>query len=138
MKLSDYLTAINYSKDSLMDTDNEQIEKKYTPFVINRCLSYFIDTILYSNSMNMYPQISSKMQFDYLSNSIRKRKRFSKWTKKELSSDLEIIKEMYNYSNSKAKEVIDLLTPNQIREIDEYLHGGGCKKEKPYIRSTTI
>tara|TARA_Y100000034_G_C6848323_1_gene384533 strand:+ start:1003 stop:1383 length:381 start_codon:yes stop_codon:yes gene_type:complete len=125
MKLSDYLTAINYSKDSLMDTDNEQIEKKYTPFVINRCLSYFIDTILYSNSMNMYPQISSKMQFDYLSNSIRKRKRFSKWTKKELSSDLEIIKEMYNYSNSKAKEVIDLLTPNQIREIDEYLHGGG-------------
>ena len=97
MKLSDYLNAINYTKESLMDTEDEQVEKEYTPFVINRCMSYFVDTILYANVMNENPHISSNMQFDYLSNSVRKRKRFSKWLKKEMSDDIEIIKEKYNY-----------------------------------------
>ena len=130
MKLSDYLNAINYTKESLMDTEDEQVEKEYTPFVINRCMSYFIDTILYVNVMNQNSHISSKMQFDYLSNSIRKRKRFSKWLKKEMSDDIEIIKEKYNYSNVRAKEVADLFTSEQINEMDEYLHGGGVRSKK--------
>tara|TARA_R110000824_G_scaffold161845_2_gene337341 strand:- start:306 stop:692 length:387 start_codon:yes stop_codon:yes gene_type:complete len=128
MKLSEYLNAINHSKKPLMDTEDEYVEKKYAPFVVNRCLSYFIDTILYANSMNEHPGISNKMQFDYLSNSIRKRKRFSKWLKKEMTDDIEIIKEMYNYSDAKAKDVAELLTPEQIKEMDEYLHGGGVRK----------
>jgi len=128
MKLTDYLNAINHTKKPLMDTEDEQVEKEYTPFVINRCLSYFIDTVLYSNVVNQNPHISSKMQFDYLSNSIRKRKRFSKWLKKEMASDIDIIKEMYNYSDAKAKEVAELLTPEQIKEMDEYLHGHGVRK----------
>jgi hypothetical protein len=131
MKLSDYLNAINHSKKPLMDTDDEQVEKEYSPFIINRCLSYFIDTILYSNVMNQHAHISSKMQFDYLSGSIRKRKRFSKWLKKEMSNDIDIIKEMYNYSDSKAKEVVELFTSEQIKEMDEYLHGHGVRKKKP-------
>ena len=77
--------------------------------------------------MNQHPHTASGMQFDYLSYSIRKRKRFSKWLKKEMSSDVEIIKEMYNYSNTKAKEVLKLLTKEQIQEMDEYLHGGGVR-----------
>tara|TARA_R100000008_G_C3574137_1_gene164105 strand:- start:1108 stop:1494 length:387 start_codon:yes stop_codon:yes gene_type:complete len=128
MKLSDYLDAINHSKKPLMDTEDESVEKGYAPFVVNRCLSYFVDTVLYSNYMNQYPHISAKMQFDYLSSSIRKRKRFSKWFKKEESKDIEIIKEMYDYSDAKAKDVMQLLTPEQIKEIDEYLHGHGVRK----------
>ena len=128
MKLTDYLNAINYTKESLMDTEDETVEKQYAPFVINRCLSYFIDTILYANTMNQHPSVPSAMQFDYLSSSIRKRKRFSKWLKKEMSSDIDIIKEMYNYSDAKAKEVAELLTPEQIKEMDEHLHGHGVRK----------
>ena len=128
MKLGEYLNAINHSKEPLMDTEDETVEKQYPPFVINRCLSYFIDTILYANSMNEYAHISNKMQFDYLSNSIRKRKRFSRWLKKEMTDDIEIIKEMYNYSDAKAKEVAELFTPKQIKEMDEYLHGHGVRK----------
>jgi len=128
MKLTDYLNAINHSKKPLMDTEDEYAEKKYAPFVVNRCLSYFIDTILYANSMNLHPHIPNKMQFDYLSSSIRKRKRFSKWLKKEMTDDIEIIKEMYNYSDAKAKEVAELLTSQQIKEMDEYLHGHGVRK----------
>jgi len=131
MKLSEYLNAINHSKKSLMDTDDETVEKEYAPFIINRCLSYFIDTVLYSNVMNQHSHISPKLQFDYLSGSIRKRKRFSKWLKKEMNGDIEIIKEMYNYSDSKAKEAAELFTPEQIKEIDEYLHGHGVRKKKP-------
>jgi len=128
MKLTEYLNAINHSKEPLMDTEDESVEKKYAPFVVNRCLSYFIDTVLYANIMNEHSYISNKMQFDYLSNSIRKRKRFSKWLKKEMTDDIEIIKEMYNYSDAKAKEVAELLTPEQIKEMDEYLHGHGVRK----------
>ena len=128
MKLTDYLNAINYTKEPLMNTEDEMVEKQYAPFVINRCLSYFIDTILYANMMNQHPNVPSSMQFDYLSSSIRKRKRFSRWLKKEMTSDIDTIKEMYNYSDAKAKEVADLFTPEQIKEMDEYLHGHGVRK----------
>ena len=125
MKLGEYLNAINHSKKPLMDTEDEQVEKLYTPFVVNRCLSYFIDTVLHSNLMNEHPEISSKMQFDYLSLSIRKRKRFSKWLKQETDNNLEIIKEYFQYSDTKAKEISDILTTEEIEDIRQYLHHGG-------------
>ena len=125
MKLGEYLNAINHSKKPLMDTEDEQAEKEYSPFVVNRCLSYFIDTVLHSNLMNQHPEISSKMQFDYLSSSIRKRKRFSKWLKQETDNNLEIIKEYFQYSDTKAKEICDILTEEEIEEIKKYLHHGG-------------
>jgi hypothetical protein len=81
MKLGDYLNAINYTKEPLLDTEDESVEKGYTPFVVNRCLSYFIDTILYANEMNLRPETDKKMQFDYLQRTIRKNKRYSKWLK---------------------------------------------------------
>ena len=92
MKLSDYLKAINHTKEPLLDTDDEFIEKGYVPFVVNRCLSYFPDTIFMVNQMNACPTVDKKMHFDYLLNSIRKRKRFSKWFKNE---DWKIIKGYY-------------------------------------------
>ena len=125
MKLGEYLNAINHSKKPLMDTDDEQAEKQYNPFIVNRCLSYFIDTVLHSNLMNQHPEIPSKMQFDYLSSSIRKRKRFSKWLKQETDNNLEIIKEYFQYSDTKAKEICDILTEEEIEEIKKYLHHGG-------------
>ena len=106
MKLTDYLNAINYSKESLMNTEDEQIEKQYAPYVVNRCLSYFIDTILHANQMNQFAQTDKKMQFDYLQSAIRKRKRFSKWVKNEMGDEFSIVKDYYGYSNSKTKEIL--------------------------------
>ena len=92
MKLFDYINAINTTKKPLLDTEDEQVEKGYAPFVVNRCLSYFPDTILQSNYMNLFPHLEKKMQFDYFLHSIRPRKRFSKWLKNEDNENLEIIK----------------------------------------------
>jgi len=125
MKLGEYLNAINYTKELLMDTEDEQVEKKYAPYIINRCMSYFIDTVIHANYINYFPQIDNKMQFDYYRESIRKRKRFSKWLKKEMDNDLEIVKEYYGYSNAKANEIIDLLSKEDIEEMKIYLSGGG-------------
>ncbi len=125
MKLTDYLNAINYSKESLMRTEDEQVEKQYTPYVVNRCLSYFIDTILHANQMNQFAQTDKKMQFDYLQTAIRKRKRFSKWAKNEMGDEFDIVKEYYGYSNSKTKEIMSLLNSEDIEEMRLYLSGGG-------------
>ena len=125
MKLTDYLNAINYTKEPLMKTEDEQVEKQYAPYIVNRCLSYFIDTILHANQMNQFSQSDKKMQFDYLQSAIRKRKRFSKWAKNELGDEFDIVKEYYGYSNSKTKEIMSLLSNEDIEEMRLYLSGGG-------------
>ena len=102
MKLSEYLNAINYTKESLLDTEDESVEKEYTPFVVNRCLSYFIDTVLYVNEMNRLPHTDKKMQFDYLLSSIRKNKRYSKWLRRESEENLDLVKQFYGYSDPKS------------------------------------
>ena len=125
MKLFDYINAINTTKSPLLDTEDEQVEKGYAPFVVNRCLSYFPDTILQSNYMNLFPHLEKKMQFDYFLHSIRPRKRFSKWLKTEQNENLEIIKRHYNYSNKKAREVIELLSDEQIQSLKDMYGGKG-------------
>ena len=128
MKLSEYLNAINYTKKNLLDTDDESVEKEYTPFVINRCLSYFVDTILYANEMNQRNQLSKKMQFDYLLNSIRKNKRYSKWLKRESEKNLDIVKEFYGYSDTKAREILDIITEDDLLWMRQKLDTGGVGK----------
>tara|TARA_R110000824_G_scaffold316132_8_gene503301 strand:- start:3171 stop:3566 length:396 start_codon:yes stop_codon:yes gene_type:complete len=128
MKLSEYLNAINYTKKNLLDTDDESVEKEYTPFVINRCLSYFVDTILYANEMNQRNQLSKKMQFDYLLNSIRKNKRYSKWLKRESEKNLDIVKEFYGYSDTKAREILDIITEDDLIWMRQKLDTGGVGK----------
>ena len=109
-------------------TEDERVEKGYTPFVVNRCLSYFMDTVLYANEMNCRPETDKKMQFDYLQKSIRKNKRYSKWLKQESVENLDIIKQYYGYSDTKAKEVMDIITPDDIEYMRNKLNTGGVGK----------
>ena len=125
MKLTDYLNSINYTKENLLDTEDELVEKQYTPFVVNRCLSYFPDTIIHSNIMNENSHIDKKMQYDYYLASIRKRKRFSKWLKREESDKIETIKEYFGYSYPKAKEVEDLISDSDLESMRESMFKGG-------------
>jgi hypothetical protein len=125
MKLGEYLTAINYTKESLFQTDDETVEKEYTPFVVNRCLSYFIDTILYANEINQRGHLAKSMQFDYLKSSIRKNKRYSKWLKRENEDNLDMIKKYYKYSNIRAREILDILSPEDIEYIKKQSYTGG-------------
>lgn len=121
----DYVPAISNTKENLMDTTDEMWEKSYTPFMVNKNFSYYQDTILYANEMNRYPLLSNKLQFDYLLNSIRPRKRFSPWSKKSIHSDLEHVKEYYGYSNKRAEEALSILNDEQIKNIKNKLNKGG-------------
>ena len=116
-KLGDYLNAVNHTKVPLLDTDDESIEKGYVPFVINRCLSYFPDTIFYVNEMNTRPDTSKKMQFDFYLHSLRKRKRFSKWLKRENPDDLQAVMDYFEYSEAKAREALNVLSKETVLEI---------------------
>tara|TARA_B100001093_G_scaffold348233_1_gene332849 strand:- start:3591 stop:3968 length:378 start_codon:yes stop_codon:yes gene_type:complete len=121
----DYLNAINYTKKDIMVDDIA--EKQYNPFMVNRGLSYFQDTVLMANEMNQYAHLDSRLQFDFLINIVRKRKRFSKWNKPEVATDLDVVKEYYGYSNEKARMVHNLLTDNQITELRKKVFKGGRK-----------
>ena len=125
--LTKYLTAINYSKEKLLDTDDREWERKYPPFIINKGLSYFSDTIMYANEMNRLHHATKHMQFSFYLNSIKSRKRFSKWLKASKIKDLDVIKQHFGYSNKKAQEVLSILTKEQIDYIKERLYKGGKK-----------
>jgi hypothetical protein len=129
-ELKDYLQAINETKKPLLDSDDKEWEKKYAPFIINRCLSMFYDTIMHSNEMNGLHFLPKTMQFHYLINSIRKKKRFGgKWISQAKFKDMEVVKEYYGFSNAKAKEALNLLTGDQIENIKITLNKGGRKKK---------
>ena len=126
-KLTNYLTAINWSKEKLLDSDDKDWEKKYPPFIINKGLSYFPDTVMYANEMNRLHHASKHMQFSFLLNTIRNKKRFSKWLTKSKIKDIDVIKQYYGYSNKKAQEALSLLTKEKIDYIKERLYKGGKK-----------
>ena len=125
--LSDYLTAINWSKKKLMDTDDKDWEKKYPSYIINKGLSYFEDTIMFANEMNRLHFLSKHAQFSFLLNIIRPKKRFSKWLKVSKLANLELVKQYYKYTNEKAKQALELLTKKEIEHIKEKLYRGGKK-----------
>jgi hypothetical protein len=127
-KLTDYLTAINWSKKKLMDTDDEAWEKKYPPYIINKGLSYFSDTVMMANEMNRLHHASKHMQFSFLINTIRSQKRFSKWLKASKIKDLDVVKQYFGYSNNRAREALSLLSKKQIDYIKEKLYKGGKRK----------
>lgn len=123
----DFVNSINFTKKDLMSgTENDELaEKGYAPFIVNKSLSYFPDTLLYANEVNMLAHIDNKLQYHYLLNSIRPAKRFSKWAKKEDSDDLEVVKEYYGYSNDKAYQALSILSKDQLKLIKEKLQQGG-------------
>lgn len=126
MNVFDFVNAINSSKkpNLLRGTDNDELaEKAYVPFVVNRSFSYFLDTILYANAMNMSHQLDNTLQNDYLLNSIRPARRFSKWAKPD-GGDLQLIMEYFHYGIDKAKQVRPLLTESQLSIIRDVLMSG--------------
>ena len=124
-ELKDYLNAINYTKESLLDSDDEQWEKKYYPFIVNKCVAPFPDTVMLVNEINQLPHLDKRLQFDFLINSLRPRKRFTPWLKAKKLKNLEYVKEYYGYNNEKAKEALDILNDEQISAIKRKLDKGG-------------
>ena len=108
-----------------MDTEDEMWEKKYPSFIINKCLAPFPDTIGLVNEINFHHHVDNKLQFDFLLNSVRSRKRFAPWLKEEKIDNLECVKEYYGYSNEKAKSALKILNDEQIKTIKDSLYKGG-------------
>ena len=122
----DYLKAINETKKDIMVDDIA--EKEYNPFIINRGLSFFRDTILYANEMNRYHHLDHRLQFDFFINIIKRKKRWSKWIKPQEVANLELIKEYYGHSNEKAKSALSLMSNEHIEELKQRIYKGGKRK----------
>ena len=122
MELKDWLNSINFTKEDL----SEDISS-YPPFIVNRCLSGHIDCILFANEMNKHHHIDKDMQYSFYLNSLRKKKRFSPWLRKDKVKDLECIKQYYGYSNEKASQALKILTKEQLDFIKQRLDTGGTK-----------
>ena len=126
MELKDWLNSINFNKNNLVKEDPESI-KKYPPFIVNKCLAGHIDCIMFANEMNKNHQLDKDMQYSFYLNSLRKKKRFSPWMRKEELSNLDIIKKYYGYSDDKARQVLPLISEDQIQIITRRLNTGGLK-----------
>ena len=126
MSIFNFVNDINYDKKNIMHTEED--EKKYNSFMTNKALSYFNDTVLFANEMNLNYNLDNKLKYDFLFHTIRKRKRFSKWHKKDANPDILVIKQYYNISERKAYDVIHLLDENDIKEMKKRLCVGGKNK----------
>ena len=126
-QLKDYLYSINQSKKNILD-DDADAEKKYPAYVVNRCLSSFTDTILLANEMNKNSHLPKHMQYDFLLNSVKPRKRFSPWARKDTIDYLDVIKEYYGYNDDKALQVLRILTKDQLDKISYNLRKGGNER----------
>ena len=126
-ELKEYLNAINFTKKDLMKSEDELWQKKYPAFIVNKLLSAFSDTIMFVNEMNRNHFLDKDMQFQFLLNSIRSKKRFSPFLRANKLKDIECVKEYYGYSNDKAKAALDILTKDEIKIIKEKLYKGGTK-----------
>jgi len=126
-ELKHYLKSINETKENLLDSDDPMWTKKYSPYIINKCLAPFNDTIMLVNEMNMRHHLDSKLQYDFLLNTIRSKKRYAPWVKASKLKDLEYVKEYFGYSNEKAKAALQILDNDQIKTIKDSLNKGGRK-----------
>ena len=126
-ELKDYLNAINFTKKNLMDSDDLLWQKKYPSFIVNKILSGFQDCIMLVNEMNRNPFMDKDMQFQFLLNSIRSKKRYSPFLRSSKLKDLDVVKEYYGYNNEKAKVALDILTKDEVKLIKEKLFKGGTK-----------
>ena len=126
-ELKDYLNAINFTKKNLMDSEDTLWQKKYPSFIVNKILSGFQDTIMLVNEMNRNHFVDKDMQFQFLLNSIRTKKRYSPFLRANKLKEIECVKEYYGYSNDKAKSALDILTKDEIKLIKEKLYKGGTK-----------
>jgi hypothetical protein len=126
-ELKEYLNAINFTKKNVMNSDDPMWEKKYPAFIVNKMLSGFSDTVMLVNEMNRNHFLDRDMQFQFLLNSIRSKKRFTPFLRASKIKDIECVKEYYGYSNEKAKSALDILTNEQLKLIKARLYKGGTK-----------
>jgi len=125
-ELKDWLNSINFTKENLIK-ENSSCIKEYAPYIINKCLSGQIDTLLFANEMNINYHLDKDMQYSFYLNSLRKKRRYSSWCYKDKISDLECIKKYYGYSNKKALQALKNLSKEQIIFIKKQLEIGGKK-----------
>ena len=126
MELKDWLNSINQTKKHLIDED-PSLEKEYSPYIINRIFSGHLDAIMFSNEMNRYHFLPKKLQYDFYLNTLRTKKRFSPWLRKDEIKDLDLVKRYYGYSNEKAKQTLKILTKKQLNFIKSKFDTGGAK-----------
>ena len=126
-ELKEYLNAINFTKKNLMDSEDKLWAKKYPAFIVNKILSGFQDCIMLVNEMNRNHFMDKDMQFQFLLNSIRSKKRYSPFLRSSKLKDLDVVKEYYGYNNEKAKVALDILTKDEVKLIKEKLFKGGTK-----------
>ena len=124
-ELKSYLNAINYTKEPLLDTEDDQWEKKYPSYIINKCIAPFPDSLMLVNEINQLHHLDKKLQFDFLINSLRPRKRFTPWMKAKKLENLEYVKEYYGYNNEKAKAALDVRDDEQISAIKQRTYKDG-------------
>ncbi len=122
MELKDWLNSINTTKKNLLDEDPTL---KYPAFIINRCMSGHIDTILLANEMNVQNHLDPKLQYDFFINIVRPKKRFAPWLRKDKLNSLELVKEYYGYSDEKARVALKILTDEQLNYIAKRMDRGG-------------
>tara|TARA_E500000318_G_scaffold111394_1_gene129832 strand:+ start:1412 stop:1810 length:399 start_codon:yes stop_codon:yes gene_type:complete len=118
-----FVNTINYTKEDIMVDDIA--EKQYIPFIVNKGLSFTPDTVVYANEMNSRPHLGKLLQYQFLINIVRKKKRFSKWIKKEKIEAIDIVKEYYGYNTEKARQVVSILSTDQIQTLKRRLYKGG-------------
>jgi len=123
-ELKDWLNSINQTKKNLIDED-PSVEKSYPPYIINRCLSGHLDAVMFANEMNMYSFLPKKMQYDFFINTLRTKRRFSPWIRKDLVDNLDCVKRYYGYSNEKAKQALKILSKEQLDFIKSKFEIGG-------------
>ena len=126
MELKDWLNSINFYKNNLLEEDPSLI-KDYAPYIINRCLSGNLDCIMFVNEMNKYPNLDKDLQYSFYLNTLRKKKRFSPWLRKDKVTDLQCVKQYYGYSNEKASQALKILSKQQLEFIKQRLEIGGTK-----------
>ena len=124
--LTDYLNSINWTKENIAERGEDWM-RQYPPYVINKCLSAFIDTIIYSNEMNVNHHIDKDMQYSFYLNTVRPKRRFSPWGKKQQVKDLDLVKKYFKYNDDKARDALRILTKDQIELIKSKLNTGGMK-----------
>ena len=123
-ELKDWLNSIKFNKNNLIEEDPDVI-KNYPPYIINRCLSGNLDCIMFVNEMNRYPNLDKDMQYKFYLNTLRKKKRFSPWLRKDKVTDLQSVKQYYGYSNEKASQALKILSRQQLDYIKQRLETGG-------------
>ena len=123
-ELKDWLNSINLTKQDIT-IDDPQTIKKYAPFIINKCMSGHLDTVMFANEMNLQSHLAKDLQYQFYLNSIRKKKRFSPWLRKDKIKNLDIVKSYYGYSNEKATQALKILTKEQLNYIKAKIDVGG-------------